>query len=267
VIVQFKDDDGDLITIDSKELLERAIQKSVDESDPFVRLYLLAKGGSKGDGKSDGKDGGKSNSNNNNSSSHGGSGGNDGGSNDGDSDLHNKNTRRHLMSELEKNTYFSRQDLDRLLKLFANAAPDGKASKRQFAECVRAIGVRDDAQIDQMFTAFGSDRSGIIDVKEFMAGLSTLYKGTMEERLELAFKAYDLDGNGVVDRNELFQILRGSLRANGFASLDDDAINKIVDKCFDDADLDGDGTLDYDEFKSAVLRNQIVVQTFWRQTL
>ena len=35
-----------------------------------------------------------------------------------------------------------------------------------------------------------------------------MYKGTMDEKLDLAFKAYDLDGNGVIDKEELFQILK-----------------------------------------------------------
>ena len=47
----------------------------------------------------------------------------------------------------------------------------------------------------------------------------------MDERLELAFKAYDLDGNGYIDRDELFHILKGSFYAKGFP-IDDDTIRK-----------------------------------------
>ena len=43
----------------------------------------------------------------------------------------------------------------------------------------------------------------------------------MEERLELAFKAYDLDGNGVIDKNELRLILRATFRGRGFSISDE----------------------------------------------
>jgi len=58
----------------------------------------------------------------------------------------------------------------------------------------------------------------------------------------------------------------------------------MVEKCFEESDVDGNGSLDFDEFKSAVLQHQvvasvlpascarslsyqIVVQSFWTASL
>ena len=39
--------------------------------------------------------------------------------------------------------------------------------------------------------------------------------GNLETRLGLAFHAYDLNGDGVIDRNELFQIIKHILFTRG----------------------------------------------------
>jgi Ca2+-binding EF-hand superfamily protein len=58
-------------------------------------------------------------------------------------------------------------------------------------------------------------------------GLSTMHKGSLEERLDMAFKAYDLNGDGKIDRDELFQILKTSFKTKGIES-PDDMIRKSV---------------------------------------
>jgi hypothetical protein len=43
---------------------------------------------------------------------------------------------------------------------------------------------------------------GGTDYREFVAGLSVMVRGSMDERIEMAFKAYDTDGSGTIDRHE-----------------------------------------------------------------
>jgi len=50
--------------------------------------------------------------------------------------------------------------------------------------------------------------------------------GSLEERLELAFKAYDADGSGFIERDELFHILKSSLMARGLY-VDDDMVKYV----------------------------------------
>jgi len=41
----------------------------------------------------------------------------------------------------------------------------------------------------------------------------------------------------------------------------------MVESCFAAADTDGNGKLDFQEFKLAVLQNQIVLQSFWKTSI
>lgn len=63
------------------------------------------------------------------------------------------------------------------------------------------------------FTAFLQD--GFIDFMEYVAALSLVLKGGVEQKLRWYFKLYDVDGSGCIDRDELLQIIKVcvSLRA------------------------------------------------------
>ena len=53
-----------------------------------------------------------------------------------------------------------------------------------------------------------SDRSGEIDFKEFVQGMSKFSsKATKEEKLMFAFRIYDIDNDGFISNGELFQVI------------------------------------------------------------
>ena len=43
--------------------------------------------------------------------------------------------------------------------------------------------------------------------QDFVTGLSVLARGTVEEKLEWAFGLYDINGDGVVERDEMLNIV------------------------------------------------------------
>lgn len=46
---------------------------------------------------------------------------------------------------------------------------------------------------------------------EYVAALSLVLRGKMEQKLRWYFKLYDVDGNGCIDRHELLNIIKVSL--------------------------------------------------------
>jgi len=65
--------------------------------------------------------------------------------------------------------------------------------------------------VEWIFQLFDTDHSGGIDMSELISGISVFTKGSPEQKAELTFKAYDIDGNGFIDREEMKQIVRKSL--------------------------------------------------------
>lgn len=60
----------------------------------------------------------------------------------------------------------------------------------------------------------------------------------------VAFRVYDIDGNGVITPSELMEVLRLMVGSN----LSDAQLQQIVTKTIQDADLDKDGALNLEEF-------------------
>lgn len=58
-------------------------------------------------------------------------------------------------------------------------------------------------------------QDGYIDFMEYVAALSLVLKGKVEQKLRWYFKLYDVDGNGCIDRDELLTIIRVTPGAEG----------------------------------------------------
>lgn len=59
-------------------------------------------------------------------------------------------------------------------------------------------------------------QDGYIDFMEYVAALSLVLKGKVEQKLRWYFKLYDVDGNGCIDRDELLTIIRVTPGAEGW---------------------------------------------------
>lgn len=51
-------------------------------------------------------------------------------------------------------------------------------------------------------------QDGYIDFMEYVAALSLVLKGGVQQKLRWYFKLYDVDGSGCIDRDELLQIIK-----------------------------------------------------------
>lgn len=100
-----------------------------------------------------------------------------------------------------------------------------------------------------MIAIFDEDGGGDVDFEEFVSGLSAFSnKGNKEQKLQFAFKVYDIDRDGYISNGELFIVLKMMVGSN----LKDQQLQQIVDKTIMEADLDGDGKISFEEFTKMV---------------
>lgn len=100
-----------------------------------------------------------------------------------------------------------------------------------------------------MIAIFDEDGGGDVDFQEFVSGLSAFSsKGNKDQKLQFAFKVYDIDRDGYISNGELFIVLKMMVGNN----LKDQQLQQIVDKTIMEADLDNDGKISFEEFKKMV---------------
>ncbi len=110
----------------------------------------------------------------------------------------------------------------------------------------------------RLLAVFDMDGSGDVDFKEFLVGLSAFSsKGNKIEKLKckrlwrwplVAFRVYDIDRDGFISNGELFLVLKMMVGNN----LKDSQLQQLVDKTIQQADLDGDGKVSFEEFSKMI---------------
>ena len=108
----------------------------------------------------------------------------------------------------------------------------------------------DDEQLGTLIRQVDTDENGIIDFEEF---LTLMQLGQEEESEEAdmlaAFKEFDLDGDGFIDKEELKNVM---------VSLGEEMSEEELRNMMKNADSDGDGQVDYNEFVKMMKDDEIV---------
>eukprot|EP00771_Trimastix_marina_P000259 gnl/Trimastix_PCT/1270.p1 GENE.gnl/Trimastix_PCT/1270~~gnl/Trimastix_PCT/1270.p1 ORF type:complete len:191 (-),score=61.84 gnl/Trimastix_PCT/1270:97-669(-) len=169
--------------------------------------------------------------------------------------------KRKEIQDLTRTTHFDELELNQLHQKFReismSISPDGLIDKHEFTQ---ALGLQDNLFTDRIFQLFDENSDGSISFNEFIIGLSVFCKkGTLEEKLLFSFNIYDFDGDGNIDRDELYRILRSSLFDNHL-NLTEEQMMAVVASTFNEADTDGDGLISFEEYKQMVLRHPQMIK-------
>ena len=112
------------------------------------------------------------------------------------------------------------------------------------------------AAID-IFRAFDFDGNDRLSLNEIGLGFAMLVDGSLDDKLQLMFQAYDTNRDNVLSKDELVYLL---IAATGRSQAECSA---YADKVGRHADKNQDGVIDFSEFRSAVYGNHIPLGALW----
>ncbi|XP_014795768.1 PREDICTED: EF-hand calcium-binding domain-containing protein 1 [Calidris pugnax] len=169
--------------------------------------------------------------------------------------------------------HFNKGEVECLIKLFnALVKRPGQSSSRfagagfdrnMFRETLHStFGMTDVMLMDRVFRTFDRDNDGCISVVEWVEGLSVFLRGTLEEKIKHCFEVYDLNGDGYISREEMFQMLKNSLLKQPSEEDPDEGIKDLVDIALKKMDYDHDGKLSFMDFEKAVRDENLLVEAF-----
>jgi len=140
--------------------------------------------------------------------------------------------------------------------LLLAALGGGLSSSRAFAQA--------DALVNRMFTLFDRDGNGVIDYAELASGLTVFCSGTADSKVQAAFSLYDYNGDGYISLPEMQRYLRSVFsvmyqlqpETQSITQVSADELARITAQdAFEEADLDRDGRLDINEFRTWWLKS------------
>ncbi|XP_009999891.1 PREDICTED: EF-hand calcium-binding domain-containing protein 1 [Chaetura pelagica] len=133
-----------------------------------------------------------------------------------------------------------------------------------FREALHAtFGMTDDVIMDRVFRAFDRNNKNRISAVEWVEGLAVFLRGTMAEKMKYCFQVYDLNGDGYISREEMFQLLKNSLfEPSSSEENADEGIKDLVDITVKKMDCDHDGKISFMDFEKAVGDENLLLEAF-----
>jgi calmodulin len=123
---------------------------------------------------------------------------------------------------------------------------DGFITIKELGEIMKNLGqTPTDAELQDMINEVDIDGNGNIDFKEFLGLMARKMRDTdTEEELIEAFKVFDRDSNGLISSQELKHVM---------TSLGEKITDEEVEEMIREADIDGDGYINYEEFVRMII--------------
>ncbi|CAL9757584.1 unnamed protein product, partial [Musa acuminata subsp. burmannicoides] len=118
---------------------------------------------------------------------------------------------------------------------------DGCITLEELGTVIKSLGQDpSEEELQEMIREVDSDGNGTIEFGEFLNLMARKVKETnIEEELKEAFKVFDKDQNGFISAAELRNVM---------INLGEKLTDEEVDQMIREADLDGDGQVNYEEF-------------------
>ena len=121
----------------------------------------------------------------------------------------------------------------------------------------------EDKYVEHVFRSFDANGDNEIDFREFMVSLSATARGTLTQKLEWAFKVYDINGDGFITRNEMLEIFYAMHKMMGSHNLKDNEESETIEIMVDDIihrlDKDQDGKISLEEFVEGSKSNPSII--------
>ncbi|XP_076436121.1 Kv channel-interacting protein 4-like isoform X2 [Babylonia areolata] len=167
------------------------------------------------------------------------------------------------LDTLCRNTKFSRKELQIMYRGFKQECPTGIVNEETFKEIYAQFFPQGDATAyaHYVFNTFDHDHNGSISFEEFVMGLSVLSRGTLQERLQWAFSLYDINGDGIITKDEMLDIVTAIYEMMGRytePSIDENTAKEHVERVFQKMDLNRDGVISVEEFMDTCRRDEII---------
>lgn len=123
---------------------------------------------------------------------------------------------------------------------------NGEITIAELGTALRSLGQSfTEAELRAMIGEVDTDGNGVIDFQEFLAMMARKMRDNEgEEEIKEAFKTFDRDGNGYISARELKSVM---------ALQGEQLTDTEVDEMIREADVDGDGQINYQEFVRMML--------------
>lgn len=190
-----------------------------------------------------------------------------------------------LIESLKRKTRFSWSELDNLCKLYKKLINPGqqqvgqsviigrRSQPNQITEGIdRTIFrellhntfkvITEDTLVERIFCCWDRENEGIIRLEPWIMGLDLYLRGSLREKIEFCFKVYDLNNDGFITKDEIFQLFKNCLIKQPGEEDPDEAVKDLSELALKKLDVDRDGKISFQDYKLGVTEEPLLLEAF-----
>ncbi|KAM5244511.1 A-type potassium channel modulatory protein KCNIP2 isoform 3-T3 [Hipposideros larvatus] len=170
------------------------------------------------------------------------------------------------LEQLQEQTKFTRKELQVLYRGFKNECPSGIVNEENFKQIYSQFFPQGDSSTYAtfLFNAFDTNHDGSVSFEDFVAGLSVILRGTIDDRLNWAFNLYDLNKDGCITKEEMLDIMKSIYDMMGkytYPALREEAPKEHVESFFQKMDRNKDGVVTIEEFIESCQKDENIMRS------
>ncbi|XP_051171904.1 calaxin-like [Leptopilina boulardi] len=170
-----------------------------------------------------------------------------------------------LFKKLAKSTNFDYQEVEALAlineKITNKMGPISRIPFREILhsglDCTENL---PHLLVDRVFSAIDKKDLSSITIDQWIEGFSIMLKGTLDERIEFAYKVYDLMKTDSLKKEQIFPMMRGCLIMPKPDEDPDEMVKDLLDLMLKKLDFDRNGRVSQLEFTQIVKKNELFLE-------
>ncbi|GLH08996.1 Putative ca2+ sensor ef-hand superfamily [Gryllus bimaculatus] len=123
--------------------------------------------------------------------------------------IHVARHRPEELAKLAKTTKFTRKEIQLIYRGFKQECPTGMVDEDSFKNIFSQFFPQGDASqyAHYVFNTIKHNHTGKISFEDFLGILSKVSRGSVQEKLQWIFGLYDLNGDGLITKNEMLDVV------------------------------------------------------------
>lgn len=136
-------------------------------------------------------------------------------------------------------------------------------NRNQFREILhKTFKMTEDLLMDRIFKTFDRSNDGSVNECEWVEGLAVFLRGDIEDKIDYTFDIYDINSDGYISRDEMFQLLKTCQVRQSTEEDPDEGIKDLVEIAVRKMDHDKDSRLSKKDFHDSIMEEPLLLEAF-----